>query len=132
MTCINIPIKQSIHTHMDMHRQTHFASTSSSRCLCIHLPVCVGLLPLSNACIVYSCASYACVCVNFHSDVIVFLRCGSGRLFFFHFHFQPRSSLPFFILCLTRSSRIKKTHTHTHKLARLRTCVCVCLYLHPK
>lgn len=129
MTCINIPIKQSIHTHMDMHRQTHFASTSSSRCLCIHLPVCVcvGLLPLSNACIVYSCASYACVCVNFHSDVIVFLRCGRGRLFF-SFSF----SAPFFSAVLhTLPNEVipHQKHIHTQTCALTYMCVCMCVSL---
>lgn len=48
------------------------------------------------------------MCVNFHSDVIVFLRCGSGA-FIFSFSAWRCSSLLFFILCLTRSSRIQRT-----------------------
>lgn len=122
MTCINIRIKQSVRKHGHAQADTickYFVvllSVYTFACVYVFVWVCFRY----RMHVLYIPALHMHVCVNFHSDVIVFLRCGSGRLFF------SFSALFFSAVLHTLPNEVIPHQKHTQTCAL--TCMCVSLF----
>lgn len=122
MTCINLRIKQSVRKHGHAQADTickYFVvllSVYTFACVYVFVWVCFRY-PMH---VLYIPALHMHVCVNFHSDVIVFLRCGSGRLFF------SFSALFFSAVLHSLPNEVIPHQKHTQTCAL--TCICVSLF----